>query len=204
MGMTKIVDDLENAAQPVTNSSKPREQVELEERVRKLETALAERSTPAIIEETVAERVLAKLSATVGSPQASVGQDRVLVLASRHDDLPPPPKGTVLQPPDSFDDPLRRTWFFAQLGAEIRVLAHMYFDTRYRISRTTQFALPGIALLLVFNYFFFALWLGIPFVSPIAERLIDLVLCVIGYKLLTRELGRYREVLAYLARYGSR
>ncbi len=80
----------------------------------------------------------------------------------------------------------------------------MYFDPRYRISRTSQFAIPGIALLILLNYFFFAVWINIPFLSPIVERAIDILLCVVGYKLLIRELDRYRDVLNYLARYGHR
>jgi hypothetical protein len=79
----------------------------------------------------------------------------------------------------------------------------MYFDPRYRISRTTQFALPGIALVLIFNYFFFSAWVTIPFLSPVLERLLIVVLALVAYKLITRELARYREVLDYLARYGK-
>jgi hypothetical protein len=202
--MTKTTDDLDDVPRPdTTGSHSPERQVELEERVRKLETALAERGTPALMEETVADRVIAKLSAAA-SPHSPVGSDRVLVLASTHDAPPPPPKGAVLRPPQTSTDLGRHTWFLSQLGAEIRLAVHMYFDPRYRISRTTQFALPGIALILLFNYFFFTMWASIAFVSPFAERLLDVVFCVIGYKLLTRELGRYREVLDYLSRYGIR
>ena len=79
----------------------------------------------------------------------------------------------------------------------------MYFDPRYRISRTTQFALPGIVLLLIFNYFFFSVWVNITFLSPVLERLLVVVLAVLAIQvLLIREVARYREVLAYLARYG--
>jgi hypothetical protein len=80
----------------------------------------------------------------------------------------------------------------------------MYFDPRYRVSRTTQFALPGIALLLMFNYFFFGVWVHITFLSPLLERLLIVVLSVVAYKLFTRELARYRDVREYLARYSPR
>jgi hypothetical protein len=178
-------------------------QTELEERIHKLETALAERTSSALTEDAVAERVIAKLSSVAGLPQSSHGTDRVLVLASKPDDLPPPPKGTVLHPPEMASDPTHRTWFLTELLAEVRLALHMYFDPRYRISRTTQFALPGIAILFVINYFFYA-WISIPFLSPVVERAIDILLCVVGYKLIIRELGRYRDVLNYLARYSHR
>jgi hypothetical protein len=203
--MSDVTDDLRVTPQPELGASFTRErQNELEERIHKLETALAERNTPANAEDAIAERVLAKLSSIAGLPQSPDGSDRVLVLASSPDDRPPPPKGTVLHPPEVVSYPTQRTWFLSQLLAEFRLALHMYFDPRYRISRTTQFALPGIALLILFNYFFFAIWINIPFLSPIAERAIDILLCVVVYKLLMRELDRYRDVLNYLTRYGHR
>jgi hypothetical protein len=40
------------------------------------------------------------------------------------------------------------------------------------------------------------------FVSPVAERLLAVILGVLAYKLIVRETARYREVLDYLARHG--
>lgn len=200
--MTKTTDD--DIPRLETSGSEDR-YVELEKRVSKLETALVERNTsiPTLLEESVADRVIAKLS-TTESPQTLIGSDRVLVLSPTHEATPPPPKGAVLHPPEASVDPSQRTWFFSQLWGELRLAMSMYFDPRYRISRTTQFALPGIALILLFNYFFFNLWFSMALVSPIAERFLDIALSVIAYKLLMRELERYREVLNYMNRYGHR
>src|SRR5438552_620599 len=164
----------------------------LEARVSKLEAALVGRDGPPLSEDAVADRVLTKLSALAAERQPLPDSDRVLVLDSVPRPLvpaPTPPQGAVLNPPEPAD-PARRGWFLAQLFAELRLALRMYFDPRYRISRTTQFVLPGIALVLIFNYFFFAQWVAIPFVSPVAERLLAVILAVVGYKLLTRELGR--------------
>ncbi len=117
--------------------------------------------------------------------------------------LPPPPVGTILAPPEP-QDPTRRGWFFGQLWAEVRLAAQMYFDPRYRISRTAQVAFPLAAALLVFNYFLFGWWVAIPVVSPVAERLLDALLVVLAYRVLARELDRYRAVLDYLARFSAR
>lgn len=177
---------------------------ELEDRIRRLEAALAEKNPPAD-DDAVAERVIARLSAIAESRSAD--PNRVLVLdaaaGTLATTLPPPPSGAVLEPPQSPVDPLNRRWFLTQLWAEIRLIFRMYFDPRYRVSRLTQFALPGIAVLLVLNYFFFS-WVSIPVVSPVTERLAVAVLGVLAYKLLTRETARYRGVLEYLARYGQR
>jgi hypothetical protein len=116
--------------------------------------------------------------------------------------LPPPPEGIILAPPEPVEQP--RRWFVLQLWAELRLAVRMYFDPRYRVSRTAQIAFPAFAALLVFNYFFFTAWLTIPFVSPVAERLLDVALAVVAYRVLQRELDRYRAVLEYLAHYNGR
>jgi hypothetical protein len=117
--------------------------------------------------------------------------------------LPPPPDGTILAPPESHE-PARRGWFFVQLWAEMRLAARMYFDPRYRVSRTAQIAFPLFAVLLALNYFLFSVWFSISVVSPVAERLFDVVLAVLAYRVLVRELDRYRAVLDYLARYAPK
>jgi hypothetical protein len=115
----------------------------------------------------------------------------------------PPPDGAVLHPPAPHD-PASRPWFLAQLWTEVRLVVRMYFDPHYRISRTAQFVLPAILVLFVLNYFFFAAWLAIPVISPVVERVVCVLLGVFFYKLMTRELSRYRNVLDYLARYSPR
>jgi hypothetical protein len=117
--------------------------------------------------------------------------------------LPPPPDGTILAPPEPLEQP-RRTWFFAHLWAEVRLAAQMYFDPRYRVSRTAQIAFPLFTVLLGLNYFLFSVWFSIAVVSPITERLLDVALTVLAYRVLVRELDRYRAVLDYLARYAPK
>ena len=117
--------------------------------------------------------------------------------------LPPPPDGTIFTPPE-LHDPAPRGWFFAQLWAEARLAARMYFDPRYRVSRTAQVAFPLFAALLALNYFLFSVWFSVAVVSPVAERLLDVILAVLAYRVLARELDRYRAVLDYLARYAPR
>jgi hypothetical protein len=184
-------------------------EAELEDRVRKLEAALAERPG-ATDEDVLADKVIARLTALATEPRAIDGSDRVVVLDATAGSrallpaAPQPPDGVVLEPPATPTDPTRRKWFLTQLWSEVRLAFQMYFDPRYRISRTAQFALPGIGLLLIFNYFFFSVWVSIAFVSPVVERVLAVFLGILGYMLLTRETARYREVLAYLAKYGPR
>lgn len=116
--------------------------------------------------------------------------------------LLPPPEGAIIVPPEPHEPP--RRWFFAQLWAEIALAVRMYFDPRYRVSRTLQVAFPLFAALLVFNYFVFAVWFAVPILSPVVERVLDVFIVVVAYRILVRELDRYRAVLDYLARYAPR
>jgi len=172
---------------------------EFDERLRKLETALTERLPS---DEALADRVIARLSALAAERERNPDSGHMLVLAATGEAAPPPPQGAVLHPPAPSADPGPRKWFLPNLAAELRLIATMYFDPRYRISRTTQFALPGILLILIFNYFFFSVWVNITFLSPFVERVLAVVAGMLMYILLIREVARYREVLAYLARYG--
>lgn len=117
--------------------------------------------------------------------------------------VPEPPSGAVLHPPAP-PDPARRSWFLGQLWAELVLVVRMYFDPQYRISRTAQFAVPAVFFLFALNYFLFAVWFVVPVLSPVAERLLDVLLGIALYKVITRELGRYRDVLDYLSRFGLR
>jgi hypothetical protein len=183
----------------LTTEPSPPSVAELEERLRKLEALLVEGNEPDT--DVLVERVIAKL-ATLAETRPAVGE-RVLVVDAAPGP-PPPPGGAVLRSPEPTPaEPLRRRWLLPQIGSELRLILQMYFDPRYRISRTMQIALPGIVLMLVFNYFFFSVWVSITFFSPVLERALALVLGVLGYKVLTREMARYREVLDYLARYGQ-
>jgi hypothetical protein len=116
---------------------------------------------------------------------------------------PPPPEGAILVPPEPHEAQ-RRTWLLLDLWMQVRLAVKMYFDPRYRVSRTAQVALPLFAALLALNYFLFSAWFSVPVLSPAVERLLDVVLAVLAYRVLVRELDRYRAVLDYLARYTQR
>lgn len=139
----------------------------------------------------------------------SVNEERPPLANGRHhahapaDRSPPsePPSGAVLEPPGRAEE---RRWFLASLWNEFRLAGRMYFDPRYRISRTIQFAMPGVLILFLLNYLFFSVWFSIPVISPIFERLVCVLLGIFTYRLLTRELGRYRAVLDYVAKYTPR
>jgi hypothetical protein len=199
----------------------------LEERVRKLEASVQELQGTRVTEDAVADRVILRLRALAGDPHPLPAGDGVLLdsggavvpapptaalalaTPSPAPAMPPaaptpaPPSGAVIHPPGS-PDPSRRRWLLTQLWDELRLVVRMYFDSRYRVSRTAQFALPVILVLFALNYFVFSMTFTIPVVSPVLERLFCVLLGVLFYRILTREITRYRTVLDYLAQHGTR
>jgi hypothetical protein len=88
---------------------------------------------------------------------------------------------------------------------EFVLMAKMYFDPRYRLSRVAQFGVPSVLAMMFFSYVFFNHLFSVPFiplVSVVFERIALVVLAVVLYKVLSREASRYASVLNYLARYG--
>lgn len=193
----------------------------IEERVRKLEASVQELQHTRVTEEAVTDRVILRLRAMADEPRPLPAGDGVLLDAAGPVAPPaalalpappadvapavtvPPPSGAVLSPPET-PDPARRRWLLTQLWDELRLIVRMYFDSRYRVSRTAQFALPAILVLFALNYFLFSMTLSIPVVSPVLERVLCVLLGVLFYRILTREITRYRAVLDYLAQSGVR
>ena len=113
----------------------------------------------------------------------------------------PAPLVALTAAPADGDTP--RRWYSA-IFRELKLIARMYLDPRYRLSRVAQFGVPLVLLLMVANYFVFAYLCfgGIWIISPIAERLGNLILAVGGYSILRKETVRYQAVLEYLTRTG--
>jgi len=94
----------------------------------------------------------------------------------------------------------RRPWLLFDLLREIGATVKMYMDPRYRVRRATQLTVPLIVALLAANYLLFnVLVVQIPVVTPVIERAIDIVLAVLLYKVLMREVARYRQTIAQFA-----
>ncbi|HVK07686.1 MAG TPA: hypothetical protein VM597_02800 [Gemmataceae bacterium] len=90
----------------------------------------------------------------------------------------------------------RRPWLVFDLLKEIGTTAKMYMDPRYRVRRSTQLIVPVLVGMMVADYLLFrGLFLEVPVVTPVLEHLIGGLLAVLLYKVLSREVARYRQVL---------
>jgi len=95
---------------------------------------------------------------------------------------------------------LRRPWLLFDLLRDVGATVRMYMDPRYRVRRATQLMVPFILLLFGLNYLVFNhTILDIPVFRHICERLVEIVLAVLLYKVLMREVARYRQTIANFA-----
>jgi hypothetical protein len=114
-------------------------------------------------------------------------------------ELPTMPPGIAGELPAAAPPvPSRRPWllteFFRDLGTSLR----MYLDPRYRVRRATQLMVPLLLALFVLNGLFFNHVFTVTLLSPALEKAGDIVLAVLLYKVISRELERYRQVIAQL------
>lgn len=124
-------------------------------------------------------------------------------LRKSHAELPPIPPaitGELSSARGSADQDgrLRRPWLLMELLRDLGSTVRMYLDPRYRVRRATQMLVPLIILLFALNAFFFNYVFTLQVVSSILEKLADVILAVVLYQVLSREVARYRQVIAQL------
>ena len=173
----------------------------LEQRVRRLEDAVATMQDTRQLEERVVERLSrsAPIAAAVAPPPPNSAG--MLIDVGRR--MLPAAVDVIQNEAATADAHARhgaRTtrppWLFVEMYAEARAMLHMYTDPRYRMTWAARL-IPLVLLAAILTS-----WLWVPFISlldkvldPLAViiiKVIDLVLAYFLYKILTREAARYR------------
>jgi hypothetical protein len=163
----------------------------LGERIRRLEDAIAALQDTRSLE----ERVLNRVSETVRPRVAESAFQRLD--GDRRPTPAPAPLPLPLMPPLKALSPgaLRSGWTLFELIGEIRTFVRMFFDLRYRVSWFTWLVtVIGLSFALlshwVMPYYF------IPILGPVLDKVVDVLLVLFIYKVLSLEAQRYREALA--------
>jgi hypothetical protein len=167
----------------------------LEARVARLEDVVASLQDTHHLEERVTEKLSAQISA---SKRNSANSPNIILEAGRQ--LLPAALQTVRQQTDEADAGAQpnlqhHPWLLFDAIAEARAMFRMYFDSCYRVSwigRVTP--LVGCCLLILS-------WLtlgGIPFIGFLLDKVFDLALAFVVYKVLHREVQSYRFAIADL------
>ncbi len=175
---------------PVAQAMPLAELAPLEQRVRRLEDALAQlqaaRSPVPPRERITRQPPSPRPSTPEPVPEAKGLLDRV-----RQSIAPTDPaaaeSAAALVPPG-----LRRHWLVLDVVAELRAMARMFVDPRYRMSKAGWAASLGLFVAFLFSYW----WVpgtSIPLFGTWINKAIDLVLAYALFRVLTREARRYRE-----------
>jgi hypothetical protein len=173
----------------------------LEERVCRLEDAVAVLQDTSRLEERILERVAGRLDGGILSSNAEA--TGIVVNAGRR--LLPAARQTPAAGGEAFSDlpavlglMQRPSWLLLDFYREVRAMVRMFFDGRFRVSWMAR-VVPIVAVTL----FFVSLLLihGITIIGPVLDRLVDVVLVCIVYKVLSREAQRYCQMVASLPPY---
>jgi hypothetical protein len=167
----------------------------LEERLRRLEDALAQMQDVKGMETRVAERVAVRLgreppAAVPVAPPPTVSTAGMLLDAGKR--LLGAAATAVKKAPGE----VKRAALFWEAVAEGRAILRMYLDPRYRLSWLGRLVPPALVLLIVTSGW----WVpggSVPvfgtYVHPLLNKGIDLLLAFVLFKVLGHEARRYRE-----------
>jgi len=163
----------------------------LEERVQRLEGTVAGLQDTRQLEERIVERLHDRWSPGTAHAirtdlEAPVAVPPVATPAAV--DGPPP-----LAEPPRYHEPVRKPWLLWDAYAEARVMILMYVDPRYRLTLMTRI-LPLVLLALILTSWFWLPGTSVPVIGTLVDKVLDLVLAFLLFKVLSREARRYREV----------
>jgi hypothetical protein len=154
----------------------------LEERVRRLEDAVASLQDTRPLEDRLAERVAARLQ----SGEALADK----VVESRP--APPPVSAPIAPPPAPLPGLAyeRPPWLVFDVLAELRTIVRILFDVRYSMAWSTRLTVL-VLLGLIFTSDWWCPLAWVHFVGWIFVKVVDLALAFVVYKALSREAQRY-------------
>jgi hypothetical protein len=171
---------IETATLPV-NYAAVDHPTEVEQRLRRLESAVAALQDTHLMEQRVADRVLQK---SKRSPLAAL-RDTATVVVDASKALVPTASSSSQSPPA----PEKAGWLLVDLWCEVRTFGKMIFDHRYPFSYAGRFGPVIITCAYVFCWLFMG---GV--IGSLLERIIDVVLAFVLYKIMSREVQRYRAM----------
>jgi len=188
---------------PVSSDPAPLARPEtLEERVRRLEDAVAHLQDTRQME----ERILERVSTRIPRNHSEAIQESAGVFKKSKS-----PPAAAPEPPSADGNhaaqtvkPVATGWrgwlLFLDAYHEVRTFIRMYLDRRYRPTWLGRIGPPAILLLILLSYF----WIPFTSIMPAVierpiEKAFDLLLAFLLIKILCREADRYRATMSCIA-----
>jgi hypothetical protein len=180
----------------------------LEQRVQRLEDAVAALQDTTLMEDRITDRLLGRMNRKLGRDATAIkSAERHTAAPAPADPPTPAAPETAVEPPPAPPPPPKRSWVILEVFRDVRTMFAMFFDSRFRTSWSAFFALMLLAYVLVSHYLW-DLWSGIPllgllsgamkitFVGALLDKAVGLLVALYAFKVLGREMVRYREVIS--------
>jgi hypothetical protein len=182
----------------------------LEQRVQRLEDAVAALQDTRPLEDRVVERLSSRLGIELPAREPAPREParapapafEHMISAERRTSGPPPDgRASPAAPPLSLPLPpapappvvASQPWLFFDLLGELRAMVQMFFDVRYRVAWSTRLTVL-ILLALLFTSGLWCPLAWVPVINVVVIKVIDLLLAFCIYKALSREARRYRDL----------
>jgi hypothetical protein len=159
----------------------------LEERVRRLEEALARLQANPSHDPKPAEQIRRDRPSLTSSASLLVDVGKRLLQPSEPRPAPPAPVASTSSPA-----PTTRQWLLAEVLAEGRAIARMFVDPRYRLSWFGR-VVPLLLVAAIATSHWWVLGTSIPLFGTLLDKAVDLVLAFVLFKVLAHEARRYRQ-----------
>ncbi len=218
--MAKRVTMLQDAAaeSPEAPGAGPHSE-SLEQRVQRLEDAVAGLQDTQPLEDRVVERVSERLGLRVPPKPAPASEPEPMPSAARRTappieqsgappaeervqvrnevPVPPPPVSAPPAVPSFFTPPILtgHPWLFLDLWRELRAMVRMFFDVTYHVAWSTRLTVLVLVPLILTSGWWFPL-AYFPVLGTLFDKTLDLVLAFFAYKALSREARRYLDYKA--------
>ncbi len=161
----------------------------IEQRVHRLEDAVAALQDTSQLEDRLTERVTERIRHS-----APVAQEPAGAIVEAHRPFVPRALAWVRSqttPAGGAASAVRQSWLLVDAVTEARAMFHMFVDPRYRMGWGARGLSVGLLVLILLSY-----WVipgtGLPLVGYFLNKVLDLILAFILYKILSRESRRYR------------
>jgi hypothetical protein len=197
--------------QPLPSTGNDLSRAELEERLRRLEESLAQLyaqnqtasqaaqpppPTAQAVQDPPVARIVALPPAPITTAPTEAAASFLLNVGKQM--LTTAPLASVAQPvhptlETNFHAGVRWTWFFFDAYAEVRAILRMFVDPRYQLSWTSRMVPLVLAILLLTSSW----WMpgtSIPWLGTLIDKLVDLTLAYLFFRVLSHEARRYRQL----------
>lgn len=185
----------------------------LEQRLRRLEDAIAAMQDQQAVEERLLERLINRVTPDASRPRLPNLEPSPSPIppahAQSHSQSPQPSPTPALLDAVIADTPAGQIvktavyakqqasrWLIIDILRDLSDIVRMYFDNRYHVSRQAKIVPMIVLIVMILSYLYFTFMVPLPIVNTICDKIFDVFLILYLYRFLCREADHYRSTIA--------